>query len=127
MKSILLNHYEIRKLSFSGHSAYGTEVQNYKPIQGGATCSITPSPTCTAVNITSLDWYIHGHHTYYFSIKVTNTAGLAEIQVSSPYIHDVQLPAEGVVLDIDTQVRNMCPIILNVKLFCLNVWLTVYL
>ena len=61
-------------------------------------------PVCTVVKVTDLDWYLHGHHTYYVSIKVANTAGLVKIQTSSPYIHDVQKPAEGVVLDIDTQV-----------------------
>ena len=61
-------------------------------------------PVCTVVKVTDLDWYLHGHHTYYVSIKVANTAGLVKIQTSNPYIHDVQKPAEGVVLDIDTQV-----------------------
>ena len=28
------------------------------------------------------------------------------IQTSNPYIHDIQPPAEGVVLDIDTQVSE---------------------
>lgn len=54
--------------------------------------------------IKNLEWFIHGHHTYYLSIKVENTAGLVNIQTSAPYIHDVQLPTKGVVLNIDTQV-----------------------
>lgn len=58
------------------------------------------------MKITDLDWYLHGHHTYFISVKVTNTAGLTTIQASSPYVHDVQLPAEGLVLDIDSQVGN---------------------
>ena len=91
---------------FTGHKEYGTENQNYKPLQAGATCTLSSPPTCTAVNISGLEWRIHGHHTYYISIKVTNTAGLVMIQTSSPYIHDVQPPAEGVVLDIDTQVSE---------------------
>ncbi|XP_076113973.1 uncharacterized protein LOC143082259 [Mytilus galloprovincialis] len=86
-----------------GQTPYGTEIQNFKPVEGSTTCVLTTSPTCTAVNITDLEWNIHGHHTYYISIKVTNTAGLVNIQTSTPYIHDVQLPAEGVVLDIDTE------------------------
>ena len=91
---------------FTGHKEYGTENQNYKPLQAGATCTLSSPPLCTAVNISGLEWRIHGHHTYYISIKVTNTAGLVMIQTSSPYIHDVQPPAEGVVLDIDTQVSE---------------------
>jgi hypothetical protein len=89
---------------FTGNKEYGTENQNYKPLQAGAICTLSSPPTCTAVNISGLEWSIHGHHTYYISIKVTNTAGLVMIQTSSPYIHDVQPPAEGVILDIDTQV-----------------------
>ncbi|CAG2242937.1 unnamed protein product [Mytilus edulis] len=86
-----------------GHSAYGTDVQGFQPLRPGSTCTLTQPPSCTAVNVSDLDWYLHGHHTYYVSIKVTNTAGQAAIQSSGPYIHDVQLPAEGVVLDIETQ------------------------
>ncbi|XP_052067298.1 uncharacterized protein LOC127706680 [Mytilus californianus] len=86
-----------------GHTPYGTEIQSFKPVQGSTTCVLTLSPTCTAVNITDLEWNIHGHHTYYISIKVTNSAGLVNIQTSTPYIHDVMLPAEGVILDIDTE------------------------
>ncbi|CAG2222618.1 unnamed protein product [Mytilus edulis] len=86
-----------------GQTPYGTEIQNFKPVEGSTTCVLSTSPTCTAVNITNLEWNIHGHHTYYISIKVTNSAGLVNIQTSTPYIHNVQLPAEGVVLDIDTE------------------------
>ncbi|CAC5370733.1 unnamed protein product [Mytilus coruscus] len=86
-----------------GHSAYGTDVQGFQPLRLGSTCTFTQPPSCTAVNVSDLDWYLHGHHTYYVSIKVTNTAGQAAILSSGPYIHDVQLPAEGVVLDIETQ------------------------
>ncbi|CAG2233138.1 unnamed protein product [Mytilus edulis] len=86
-----------------GHSAYGTDVQGFQPLQSGGTCTLTQPPSCTAVKVTDLDWFLHGHHTYYVSLKVTNTAGQTVIQSSGPYIHDVQLPAEGVVLDIETQ------------------------
>ncbi|XP_071123173.1 uncharacterized protein [Mytilus edulis] len=86
-----------------GHEKYSTDVQGFIPLKEGGGCFITSPPICTAVKIIDLDWYLHGHHTYYISIKVTNTAGLTAIQASSPYIHDVQLPAEGFVLDIDSQ------------------------
>ena len=90
-----------------GHKEYGTDVQNYMPLRTGGSCTLTSPATCTVAKVTELDWFLHGHHTYYVSIKVTNTAGLVKIQTSSPYIHDVQRPAEGVVFDIDTQVGNL--------------------
>ncbi|XP_071123148.1 uncharacterized protein [Mytilus edulis] len=87
-----------------GSRAYGTDIQSYQPIRGGGSCTITVPPTCTATDIHELDWYLHGFHTYYVSIKATNSAGQANIQTSSPYIHAVEPPTEGVVIDIDTQV-----------------------
>ena len=36
------------------------------------------------------------------------------IQTSSPYIHDVQPPAEGVILDIDTQVSTAEGVVLDI-------------
>ncbi|XP_076085327.1 uncharacterized protein LOC143056126 [Mytilus galloprovincialis] len=86
-----------------GHNSYGTDVQGYQPLKSGSSCVLSQPPSCTAVNVSDLDWYLHGNHTYYVSVKVTNTAGQTAIQSSGPYIHDVQLPAEGVVLDIETQ------------------------
>lgn len=90
---------------YLGHQKYGTDVQGYKPLQGGSSCSLSTPPSCVASDIINLDWYLHGHHTYYINIKVANSAGLVIIQGSSPYVHDVQRPSEGVVLDIDTLVR----------------------
>lgn len=98
--------YKCNTLLILGHEKYSTDVQGFIPLKEGGGCLITSSPICTAVKIIDLDWYLHGHHTYYISIKVTNTAGLTAIQASSTYIHDVQLPAEGFVLDIDSQVQN---------------------
>lgn len=54
-----------------------------------------------------LDWYLHGYHKYYVSVKVTNTAGLVTIEASGPYIHNVQVPDEGVVFDVDPIVSIM--------------------
>lgn len=71
------------------------------PLSAGGTCVDILTPTCTAVMVTSLNWSLHGNHKYYVSIKVTNTAGLVKIKSSGPYIHNVQLPAEGVVFDIE--------------------------
>ncbi|XP_063415906.1 uncharacterized protein LOC134697555 [Mytilus trossulus] len=86
-----------------GHTAYGTDIQDFLPLQSGDICTFTYPPNCTAVDITNMDWSLHGHHTYYVSIKITNSAGLVTIQTSDPYIHDVQLPAEGVIIDVDPQ------------------------
>ena len=87
-----------------GHDAYSTDVQTYKSLTEGGSCTLSYPLTCTAVNVTSLDWYLHGYHKYYVSIKVTNSAGKVKIQTSNPYVHAIQKPSEGVVLDIDTQV-----------------------
>ncbi|CAC5360413.1 unnamed protein product [Mytilus coruscus] len=86
-----------------GHSSFGTDVQDFQPLLSGDSCTLNYPPHCTAVNISDMDWFLHGHHTYYVSIKITNSAGLVTIQTSDPYIHDVQLPAEGVIIDIDPQ------------------------
>ncbi|XP_076117799.1 uncharacterized protein LOC143085385 [Mytilus galloprovincialis] len=86
-----------------GHTAYGTDIHDFLPLQSGDICTFTYPPNCTAVDITNMDWFLHGHHTYYVSIKITNSAGLVTIQTSDSYIHDVQLPAEGVIIDVDPQ------------------------
>lgn len=70
-------------------------------LSAGGTCTDIVTPTCTAAMVTTLDWSLHGNHKYYVSIKVTNTAGLVKIKSSGPYIHNVQLPAKGVVFDIE--------------------------
>ena len=50
-------------------------------------------------------WGIHGNHTYYVTVKAENAAGLTTYGVSDPYIHNVQLPSKGIVMDVP--VRNM--------------------
>ncbi|CAC5414424.1 unnamed protein product [Mytilus coruscus] len=84
-----------------GDTALGTQIQPYMSLSAGGTCTDIVTPTCTAVMVTTLGWSLHGNHRYYVSIKVTNTAGLVKIKSSGPYIHNVQLPAEGVVFDIE--------------------------
>lgn len=59
-------------------------------------------PTCTAIGVSDTEWRIHGHHTYYVTVKAENSAGLTSYAVSDPYIHDVQTAARGIVLDIPT-------------------------
>ena len=75
-------------------------MQNYQPLRGGGGCVITNPPICTAALVTELDWQLHGHHTYYVTLKAENTAGLYTLATSLPYIHDVQLASRGLVLDI---------------------------
>ena len=45
-------------------------------------------------------WGIHGNHTYYVTVKAENAAGLTTYIVSDPYVHNVQLPSKGIVMDV---------------------------
>lgn len=63
-------------------------------------------PTCTAIAISDTEWRLHGHQTYYVTIKAENSAGLSTFAVSEPYIHDVQLASEGLVFDIEATVSS---------------------
>lgn len=66
----------------------------------GASCSITEPPTCTAIPIPDTEWGLHGNHTYYVTVKAENAAGLITYGVSDPYVHNVQLPSTGIVMDV---------------------------
>lgn len=66
----------------------------------GASCSITEPPTCTTIPISDTEWGLHGNHTYYVTVKAENAAGLISYGVSDPYIHNVQLPSTGIVMDV---------------------------
>nr|XP_034301655.1 uncharacterized protein LOC105322112 [Crassostrea gigas] len=85
-----------------GHSPRGTQVQSYIPLRSGQTCVVGTPPTCTAMGVSDTEWRLHGHHTYYVTVKAENSAGLTSYAVSDPYIHDVQTAARGVVIDIPT-------------------------
>lgn len=76
------------------------DIQSFRNLQFAGTCYQTKHPTCTVLPILNLKWALHGHHAYYFTIKATNLAGLSVTKTSARYIHDVQLPAEGVVTDV---------------------------
>ncbi|KAK3581570.1 hypothetical protein CHS0354_031918 [Potamilus streckersoni] len=89
-----------------GEISHPTSVMNYRPLSSGGGCTLTSSPTCTAISLDSLEWQLHGHHVYYVAIKVTNTAGESTIAYSSPYIHDVQLPSLGKVLEVDPETHD---------------------
>lgn len=83
-----------------GHKEYMYDIQSFRDLQYGGPCKRTNQATCTALPISQLKWSLHGHHTYYFTIKATNLAGLSTTQTSVGYIHDIQLPAKGIVLDV---------------------------
>lgn len=84
---------------FAGHHPRGAEVHKYTKLKKGDVCKLTVPPICTAINISTAEWGIHGNHTYYVTIKAENVAGLTTYGVSEPYIHNVQLPSRGVVMD----------------------------
>ena len=82
-----------------GHQPYMYDIQEFQHLQDGGLCKHTVPATCTALLILSLKWSLHGHHSYYFTIKATNLAGLSIRQTSVEYRHDVQLPSRGIVTD----------------------------
>lgn len=84
-----------------GHAASATDVISYRPLQYNTKCIRTEPPDCTAIDTSSLDWSLHGHHDYYVTIKVTNLAGLSITKTSVVYTHDIQLPSAGIVYDIN--------------------------
>ncbi|CAG2197001.1 unnamed protein product [Mytilus edulis] len=84
-----------------GHAAGKTDVFRYKPLLYSKTCIKTQPPECAAIDTSTLDWSLHGHHDYYVTIKVTNLAGLSSTQTSVVYTHDTQIPSPGIVYDID--------------------------
>ncbi|XP_060084880.1 uncharacterized protein LOC132564227 [Ylistrum balloti] len=93
-------YYELFYSFAIGHSEYGVDVQQYKPLSGGATCTLSAVPDCTAALVAALDWDLHGHHAYYVTVRAENSVGLFVAATSNAYFHDVQLAAKGVVLDV---------------------------
>ncbi|KAJ8299760.1 hypothetical protein KUTeg_023820 [Tegillarca granosa] len=92
--------YQLKYEYAIGTSSKAKDIQNFKPLQNGGTCSQLINKTCTAVSIAGLEWYIHADRSYFFLIKVENTAGLSSVKSSEEYIHLFQLPTGGVVADI---------------------------
>ena len=82
-----------------GHQPYMYDILEFQDLQDGGLCKHTVPATCTALLISHLKWPLHGHHSYYFTIKSTNLAGLSIRQTSVEYRHDVQLPSRGIVSD----------------------------
>ncbi|XP_021364695.1 uncharacterized protein LOC110457663, partial [Mizuhopecten yessoensis] len=68
-----------------GQSRFATDVQEFKDLEEGPTCSHDHfPPNCTSTDIATINWDFHGHHTYYVTIKVQNTAGLFTSSSSDP-------------------------------------------
>ncbi|KAI8507103.1 hypothetical protein Bbelb_155420, partial [Branchiostoma belcheri] len=86
-----------------GHLPGGEDVMTYSSLNNTERCH-TAEITCTAVATTELQWGLHGNHTYYVSIKATDAAGLSVVEVSPPYVHNVEPPARGVVEDVNPDV-----------------------
>ena len=84
---------------YEGHQQYMYDILEFHRLQDGGLCKHTVPATCTVLLISSLKWSLHGHHSYYFTIKATNLAGLSIRQTSVEYRHDVQLPSRGIVTD----------------------------
>ncbi|XP_070562336.1 uncharacterized protein [Ptychodera flava] len=80
---------------------YGTQLLEFTNLHAFSSdlCNATRQPSCVAIDTELLDWDLHGDHTYYVSIKVTNVAGLSVTATSEPYRHVVDLPSSGIVLD----------------------------
>ncbi|XP_061181031.1 uncharacterized protein LOC133189645 [Saccostrea echinata] len=98
------------KLEFAiGHLPRQTDVQSYIPLQSGGSCVVGNPPTCTAIAVSDTEWRLHGHQTYYVTIKAENSGGLSTYAVSDPYIHDVQLATKGVVFDIQASNLGQMP------------------
>ncbi|KAK3101903.1 hypothetical protein FSP39_007221, partial [Pinctada imbricata] len=83
-----------------GHDQGSTDVHSYQILQSVGPCTQATPPTCTAIKVEDTDWRLHGHHTYYITVKAENSAGLTTYGISSAYVHDVQLPTLGVVFEV---------------------------
>ncbi|XP_062616047.1 uncharacterized protein LOC134277752 [Saccostrea cucullata] len=92
--------YPLRLQFAVGHQPRSSAVQKYLPLNSGGPCNITVPPTCTFINISTTDWGFHGNHTYFITVKAENVAGLTTYGVSEPYLHNVQLPSKGIVMDV---------------------------
>ena len=106
---LLTHHLIFRTFIFHpsiGHSSGYTDVQTYIPLRSGGSCVVGSPPTCTAIAVSDTEWRLHGHQTYYVTIKAENSAGLSTLAVSEPYVYDVQLASEGLVFDIQASVSS---------------------
>eukprot|EP00058_Branchiostoma_floridae_P000533 XP_002586021.1 hypothetical protein BRAFLDRAFT_110187 [Branchiostoma floridae] len=91
-----------------GHSPGSSEVHPFTPLPAtdNDVCNVTFPPVCVSVPVSSLDWRLHGTHTYYLSVRVENTAGLSLVVSSGPYVHVLDLPSRGVVMEVSDAQRE---------------------
>ncbi|XP_078589451.1 uncharacterized protein LOC144869806 [Branchiostoma floridae x Branchiostoma japonicum] len=91
-----------------GHSAGSSEVHLFTPLPAtdNDLCQVSFPSTCVSVPVSSLDWQLHGTHTYYLSVRVENTAGLSLVVSSGPYVHVIDLPSRGVVMEVSDAQRE---------------------
>ncbi|XP_071784665.1 uncharacterized protein [Asterias amurensis] len=83
-----------------GHTRGGTEFVSYRSQKEYVIGPCESQTFCAAFLLDDLSWYLHGDHEYYISVKAENSAGLSTVGTSSVYRHIVQLPSQGVVLDV---------------------------
>ncbi|XP_078616240.1 uncharacterized protein LOC144884660 [Branchiostoma floridae x Branchiostoma japonicum] len=91
-----------------GHSPGSSEVHQFTPLPAtdNDVCNVTFPPVCVSFPVSSLDWQLHGTHTYYLSVRVENTAGLSLVVSSGPYVHVIDLPSSGVVMEVSHAQRE---------------------
>ncbi|XP_033637440.1 uncharacterized protein LOC117298344 isoform X1 [Asterias rubens] len=83
-----------------GHTRGGTEFVSFRSKEEYVIGPCESQTFCAAFLLDDLSWYLHGDHEYYISVKAENSAGLSTVGTSSVYRHIVQLPSQGVVLDV---------------------------
>ncbi|CAH1259452.1 Hypp2286 [Branchiostoma lanceolatum] len=91
-----------------GHSPGSSEVHPFTPLPATGTdlCNVTFPPSCVCVRVSSLDWQLHGTHAYYMSVRAENTAGLSLVVSSGPYVHVIDVPSKGVVMEVSDAQRE---------------------
>ncbi|XP_066283040.1 uncharacterized protein [Branchiostoma lanceolatum] len=86
-----------------GHEANKEDLLEYTALSSVGPCG--GASGCTAIHRDSLQWGIHRTHSYYISIKATDTAGLTTVASSSAYVHYEGEPTAGVLEDINPDPR----------------------
>eukprot|EP00058_Branchiostoma_floridae_P022361 XP_002607851.1 hypothetical protein BRAFLDRAFT_117282 [Branchiostoma floridae] len=82
-----------------GHEANREDILEYTALSSVGPCG--GASGCTAIHRDSLQWGLHGTHSYYVSVKATDFVGLTTVATSSPYVHYEGEPTAGVVEDIN--------------------------
>ncbi|XP_078597675.1 uncharacterized protein LOC144873854 [Branchiostoma floridae x Branchiostoma japonicum] len=82
-----------------GHEANREDILEYTALSSVGPCG--DAAGCTAIHRNSLQWGLHGTHSYYVSVKATDFVGLTNVATSSPYVHYEGEPTAGVVEDIN--------------------------